>query len=334
MALISDPAVAAPPGRDADRWLGPWLKAAERPEVTRALLGAAEAQGALAARLTHDPRVAGAEGRLALAEIADAMWLVGDAGARDRLALYAEGAQGAVDERDQIALWALRRIKGQGDPAAMSVPELRAFLGLAGAGQTEAASWVEDQTGLFPRPTGAELDMALAEWRALARAVEGRHRLIRAAILHRAWRWLGLSGPEDQVTPLVVAVRIGGAGGPCFAPLTGAARRLRIFAVPGDEAARLTAMLRAFADAAREAALMLERVVLWRARAGAGAGTKAMRALVAALAEAPVASTKAVARQAGMSPQAINGAARALLVQGLIAEATGQSRFRLWQAAI
>ena len=117
-----------------------------------------------------------------------------------------------------------------------------------------------------------------------------------------------------------------------FAPMAGAARRLRTFARGGSEAARLEAMLEAFAVAAREASQGLERLASWQVRAGAAATTKAMRAVVAALATRPVASSKAIAAGAGLTPQAVNGAARALLEKGLISEVTGQSRFRLWQA--
>ena len=318
--------------RDSDIWLARWLAAADDGTTGGTLVAAAEAQAALAARLVHDRRVIGAAKRLALAEAADIMWLAGDVGARDRLALYAHGVQGAIDTRDLQADWALRQLQGTGDPAGMSVAELRAFLGLLRRADGGAGDWAEDQVALFPRPLGEELDEGLAEWCGIAARLAGQHRLIRAAVLERAWRWLGLSATEDPVTPLVVACRVAAAPGMTFAPMAGAARRLRTFARGGSEAARLEAMLEAFAVAAREASLGLERLASWQVRAGAAATTKAMRAVVAALATRPVASSKAIAAGAGLTPQAVNGAARALLEKGLISEVTGQSRFRLWQA--
>ena len=320
--------------RDDAAWLDGWVQAARTRTVLEAVVPAAEAQAGLAARLVHDGRVAGAPGRLALAEAADAMWLAGDAGARDRLALYAHGVQGAIDTRDLQADWALRQLHRAGDPSAMSVAELRAFLGLVRRADGGAGDWTEDQVTLFPRPQGTELDQGLAEWRAMAGQVAGQHRLVRAVILHRAWRWLGLSAPEDAVTPLVVACRVAAPEGLPFAPLAGAARRLRTFAQGGAEAARLVAMLGAFGAAAREASSGLERLAAWRARADGVATTRAARAVVGALATRPVASSKGIAAGAGLTPQAVNGAARALLAKDLISEATGQSRFRLWQARL
>ncbi len=319
-----------------DAALEPWLTAAQAPEVLLALVGAAEAQARLETRLAHDPATTNGAGRLALSEAADAMWLAGDAGARDRLALYAHGRQAAVDSRDLLADWALRRLQGQGDPAAMTIAGLRSFLGLTRPRSGDAEEWVSDQVDLFPRPVGQELDEALGQWLDVAGRLDGRHRLIRAAVLHRAWRWLGLSGPEDPVTPMIVCTRVGGAGGgaPGFAPLAGAARRLRTFAVSGTEARRLAATLTAFEEAATEASLTCERLSIWRERAAKAAGTRARRAVIEATAGAPVVSTKAIARRAGLTGQAVNGAARALSGQGIIQEVTGQSRFRLWKAAI
>ena len=320
----------------SEGWLTPWRAAAEAPGVLHALVGAAEAQARLETRLAHDPACRGAEARLALAETAEVMWLAGDAGARDRLALYAHGRQGAIDARDLRAGWALRRLQRAGDPAAMEVDQLRAFLGLRRGRQGAAQDWVTDQAGLFARPAGDELDEALALWRAMAGQLTAQHRLVRAAILHRAWRWLGLSGPDDPVTPLIVALRIGGAGrrAPGFAPLASAARRRHVFAVTGPETARLAATLSGFAEAAAEALLMLERLALWHARAADMPRTRAMRAVIAAAAAAPVVSTGAIAQASGLTGQAVNRAARHLHAHGLIREATGQARYRLWAAAV
>lgn len=325
-----DPEVTGPVSQRA--WIATWIEAARSPEVLGAVIEAAEALTRLDARLIYDPDVEGAAERMAQDEAGDAMWLTGDAGARDRLALYAQGVRPALDERDQLANWALRRLMSPGDPSALGVSDLRDFLGRARPGLTD--SLVEDSHDLFPRPTGSELDDGLAQWLEIAGRLQGHHRLVRAAILYRAWRWLNLSGPEDAVTPLVVAARIAGGTNLPFAPFAGAARRMRTFAVRGTEADRLYAMIRAFAEGARQANLSLEQLAAWRLRAMRNATTKAMKAIVEATARHPVASSNAIADATGMTPQAVNKAARTLHDDGLIREATGQSRFRLWQAAI
>lgn len=102
----------------------------------------------------------------------------------------------------------------------------------------------------------------------------------------------------------------------------------------GSETTRLAATLTAFGAAATEASLMCERLSLWRMKAAQIARTKAMRAVVDATAHAPVVSTKAIAKASGLTGQAVNGAARALIAKGTIREATGHSRFRLWKAAV
>ena len=320
-------------GQSGRNWIDPWLNAARTPDVAAALVEAAEQQAKLAARLTYDQRIAGAAVRLAYQETADAMWLAGDAGARDRLALYAHGLRPAVDTRDLLADWALRQLQGTGDPSRMTVPQLRSFLGLVSQKDSAPAKWTEDQVELFGRPMGDELDLALSEWLACASQVAGQHRLVRAVILHRAWRWLGLGAVEDPVSSVVVACRIAAEKDTSFAPLSGAVRQLRTFARGGSEAVRLIAMLNAFSEAARAALLAVERQALWNQRAADAAETKAEHAIVRALGTQPMVSSKAVAHQSAMTPQAINGAARSLLARDLISEMTGQSRFRLWQAA-
>lgn len=312
-------------------WLERWQRAAADPAIVRILLDTAEVQAALAARLRHDPEAEGATARLALEEAGSAMWLAGDAGARDRIVLYAEGQRAAESERDQVALWALRRLQSGGDPSVMPLPDLRRFLGRA---RRLGPDPDDGHAALLTGPVGDELDQALAEWQALAVHVADSHRLVRAAILHQAWRRIGLSGVEDPVTPAVVASRIAGLEGLPAAPWCGALRRLRSLNRPGGEVARLSAMLEAFRAGANEAQMMVERLATWRQRAIRASTTKAMRAVVAATAAAPVTSTNAIASATGMTPQAINGAARILRADGLIQEATGQSRFRLWQAAL
>lgn len=313
-------------------WLAAWIDAAHDPNVLRAIIDATEAGARLEARLAFDPAVMNAAQRLAQAEAADAMWLAGDAGARDRLALYVQGVRAAIDGRDQLAHWALRRISSDIDPSTLDVNGLRNYLGRARSGRSDRL--IEEAADLFPQPTGGELDQALAEWLDISRRLTGQHRLIRAAILHRAWRWLNLSGLEDPVSPSVIAASI--AGGPSlpFAPFAGAVRRLRTFTVQGSEIDRLYAMVKAFHEGATQANLMLEHLAHWRVRASEVAATKAMRAVIDAVAIQPVTSSNAIAKKAGLTPQAVNNAARTLMKDGLIKEATGQSRFRLWQAPL
>jgi len=242
-----------PTGRSGD-WLRPWLEAAGSAEVLARLIPAAEALARLETRLTTDPRLGGAVLRLAHEEAADALWLAGDPGARDRLDLYAHGVRAAEAPRDQLALWALTRLRRAGRapaPVERDPHGLREYLGLVRRAETP-----EDAV-LFPRPQGAELDAGLAEWCRMAERTRALHPLLRAAILHRAWRFLGLSGPEDPVTPGVIAAEI--AGGPPlgFAPWAGAVRRLRTLARSGPPAMRLAAGIEAFGAGARQASLTL-----------------------------------------------------------------------------
>ena len=311
------------------RWSDPWCDALTDSQVQTSLIDAVAEQSALAARLTHDARVAGAVERLALDEVADAMWLGGDAGARDRLPLYAADVQAAQGAGDQLALWALRRLTDRTDPATLDLDGLRAFLGL----HRRARDTPHDTDWhLFPMAAGEELDSALQEWLGIAALLAPHHPLVRGAVLFRAWRWLGISAPEDIVTPLTIANRV--AGQTSFAPLAGAARRLRMLSTPGDATDKLKVMFQAFAEGAREASLTLERLALWQDRAQRHANTKAERAVLDSIARHPVVSTRIIAQQAGMTPQAINAAARALHTQGILNEATGNTRFRLWRAAM
>ena len=143
-----------------------------------------------------------------------------------------------------------------------------------------------------------------------------------------------MSGPEDAVTPAVVAARVAGLDGLPAAPWAGPLRRLRSLSRPGDASARMVALLQAFRAGAHEASLNVDRLATWRNQALKAAKTKAMLAVIHAIAKAPVVSTNAIAAETGMSPQAINNAARRLIASGKISEATGQSRFRLWRAAL
>lgn len=318
-----------------EEWLTPWLSAARLPEILEPVAQTAEALAQLETRLSFDPMVAGAALRMAHDEAADAMWLAGDAGARDRLALYAEGVRAARDPRDQGALWALNRLSRTRQaflPGKMDVVGLRQFLGL-GRSALFDLELNNDET-LFPRPQGNELDQGLHDWLAVAHRVAGLHRVLRAVILHRAWRFLGLSAPEDPVTASIVASRIAGRSPLGFAPWAAALRRQAGLRLGYDVPARLQAGVEAFGAGAQQAGLLLERQSLWRERAEAHANTKAARAMIAAVSESSVVSTKAVARLHSLTPQAVNMAARALVGDGLVREATGQARFRLWQAAL
>lgn len=318
----------------AGAWVSAWLEAARQPRILEQVAETAEVLARLDARVQHDPMAAGAPMRLAHDEAADAMWLAGDPGARDRLVLYAEGVRAARDPRDQVALWAMNRLSRTREsfvPATMGIADLRQFLGLGRAALAETAP--EPDVALFPRPQGSDLDQGLSDWLGIAVRAAPLHRVLQAVILHRAWRYLGLSGPEDPVTASVIASRIAGTAPLGFAPWAAAQRRQSGLRLGPDIAERLLAGVEALGAGAQQAALLLERQALWRRSASQAAGTKAARAVISAVSESPVVSSKAVARLHGLTPQAVNMAARGLYRDGLIREATGQSRFRLWQAA-
>lgn len=326
----------APPLPQADRRpiFDPkdWLKAAHA--VPNELARAAAALARLEARLAYDPRAAPFARRLAFEEVAGLLWLQGDHGSIDDLALYDLGVRAASGPRDFFAAWALRRLRATTafEPERISVAELRDFVG---ARVTEPD---EESRDLFERPLGPDFDDALEDWREFARALESAHPLIKSAALFAAWRALILSEPTDMLTPLVIAGRVG--AGPQrsalgFAPIARAARRRGAVLGGGSTETRLASWLDAVTDSCLEAALDLDRFAVWRERAEAAAcSSKAGKALVSLCSASPVVSSNFIAEHAGMTPQAINGAARALLKANLIKEVTGLARYRLWAARL
>jgi len=326
----------APPLPQADRrpLFDPkdWLEAAHA--VPNELARAAAALARLEARLAYDPNAAPFARRLAFEEVAGLLWLQGDHGSIDDLALYDLGVRAASGPRDFFAAWALRRLRAATpfEPEALTVGELRDFVG---ARVTETD---EESRDLFERPLGPEFDEALEDWRGFAQALESAHPLLKAPALFAAWRALTLSEPTDMLTPLVVAGRVG--AGPQrsslgFAPIARAARRRGALLGGFSIESRLSAWLDAVADSCLEASLELDRLAAWCDRAEVVAsGSKAGRALVALCAASPVISSNAVAEYAGMTPQGVNVAARALLGAGVLREVSGRTRYRLWAASV
>ena len=307
----------------------PWLRA--QGEQAVALARVAARLGALDARLRHAP--AGWRHRLALLEAAELSWHSGDRVPPDRLAQWL-GLRLAGVQADAAALarvgWAVRRLAGGPAPELDSAAGLVAFLGRhdpsVGAGGRSAAD---------PLLGRAEA------WLDTLRTARGLHPITRAAMGYRLWPLAALGQPGDRLEPAVSAARLAVDGlaedgrGALFAPLAmGGGRALRA----GGSAAEALAAWLAGMEAATLAALRaLDQVAAWSARASAEVAPLSGRtppALVAVLAEWPLVSAPTAQTLTGASRAAIQRNLAWMQARGLIVELTGQSRFRMWRAAL
>lgn len=282
--------------------------------------------GALDARLSRES--GGARQRLALLEAAEISWLAGERITTDRLALWI-GLRAGATEEDAPALaraaWAVRRLSGGPGPGREPAG-IAAFL---------------DRQEVQPRDRSApreDLSGRLGDWSVALAEGDGLHPFTLAAFGFQSWRLAGLSGagPAGDLEAMVVAGRIAaeaGRGGALFLPL----------ALAGPQAARpggsVTERLARWLDAAERsvlaALLHLDRLAAWRVRAQAVTASLSGRTpplLIEVLAEWPLVSAPLAEDKTGASRAAIQRNLDRLAAAGLLREATGQGRYRMWAA--
>ncbi len=301
------------PRRGAGGDLAAW-QAAEAAQAA-GLARAATALGALDERV----RVAspGLRRRLVLREAADLCWHLGARVTVERLALHlADRLTGAAaaGEAVDLAARATRRLTSGGplDPASLAD-----FLGL---------------------PSSAPLPRPLVAWRDALAEGAGLHPLTRAARAWHDWRHEGLSGDGPPVEGALAAARIGAEalrpGGLGFVPVAlagpGALRP------QGDAPARLAAWIAGVERSALAGLMEADRLATWERDAAARTGDLSGRTpprLIAALSDQPVASVPTLATATGASRAAVQRNMALFEARGLVAELTGQSRFRYWRIA-
>ncbi len=264
--------------------------------------------------------------RLAALEVEAMLWAAGTPLKREEigrdLTSLREGADLAAH---RLARWALRRLEGQG-----ALHDLRGFLGLHRAevpGLDEAVA---------PRPMGIAFDEAAAGFGEMMDALDA-HPITRAAFARSAWRLADLSPDTDLIEAATWSARLMAEGCAAlpFVPMGSFGRRVWHGSVPVAE--RLGDHYRAVADGATAARLALVRLRDWSDRARAAtAGIKGDSAarVIAALVAAPLATTEAVERAAGISRDTSERLLARMDGMGLVREITGTRRFRLWTAAV
>ncbi|MFC2970472.1 hypothetical protein [Acidimangrovimonas pyrenivorans] len=328
-----------PPPPEGEAWQMPGPRV-ERPvavdvadwaaaEAGAGLVRAAVALARLDERLRCSPGATGLIRRLALEEAEALVRASGDRLPAGALAL-AVAQRGSGTEEDtrrlRAAAWAERRLLAA---LATAPGGLGAFLGL----QTVSNPALGE---LAPRPGGIELALAAEAWEAGLSALDA-HPLTRAGFAHHLWRGLGLSLPEDMVESGTTAALIGAEEARVlpFVPVAlagGGAHR-----AGGPAAERLRAWYGGVERGCLAALLSCERVSAWRARAAARTADlqgRTVPRLLDALAAAPLVSAAAAAVEAGCSRSAAERNLALLRDRGLVAELTGQSRFRLWRTRI
>lgn len=332
----------------ADAWL-----AAER-ALGRQLLDAAVVIARLDERLLRmtPARRAGLRERIALSEASDILWAEGARLRPEHLALADRdriGRSGDAAQATSRAAWAVRRLTRETE-APVTPQAVRAFLGLHGAGgpresfgevlgitETEetdregAADWDLETLWL----TGLDKD-ALGDWCGVQTALAEAHPLTRAAAGFHLWRGFALGAPERVCEPIVLAARIAGEtgqGGLVAIPTGVACPPAR----GGDAAARLRHWCARVRDAARRTQRRIDDLDAWGGRAHAATtdlNGKTPAALIALFEARPVLSAKDCATALGRTPAQARQILRVFAERGLIAEITGQSRFRFWKASL
>ncbi|MFT4151329.1 MAG: helix-turn-helix domain-containing protein [Paracoccaceae bacterium] len=278
--------------------------------------------GALDDRLSRGP--AGWRHRLALIEVAELGWLVGDRVTSDRLALWVALRLSGVQD-DSVALarmgWAMRRLTQGPMPEA----GLMEFLGRHDHGHD--------------RPEGSEpLADRVESWLAVMRAARGLHPLTRACLGFHLWPMAALGPEGDRLEAAVTAARIAAEdcrGGAFFVPLaSGGSAGLRDGGLPP---ARLARWLDGIEVAVFSSMRHLDRLESWVIHAGevtAGLSGRTPRHLIDALVAWPMVSAPMAERLTGSSRAAVQRNLLWFQDHGLIREITGQGRFRFWRAAL
>lgn len=290
------------------------------------------------ARLTQvfgelDSRLRGAgEGllqSLALREVADLSWWLGDRLSGERIGLWAALRIGSIEDTEQAlarAGWALRRLSGGPPPGA----GLAAFL--------ERAGEASDPGSGADLPNGEA--GTLADLADLLAQTEGLHPVVQGAFLFHAWRALDPS-PSRDIEAAVLAARQAATmthrpgQGALFLPL--AMTGTRALRGQGDPAHKLSAWIAGAEQATLAALLQLDRIVAWEQAAQAAVADLSGRTparLLAVFAAWPLVTAPLAEAETGASRAAVQRNLDRLVGRGLLREVTGQGRYRVWTAAL
>ncbi|WP_051201744.1 Fic family protein [Paracoccus aminophilus] len=273
---------------------------------------------------------AGALRRLALREADAVLRAEGHALSPEDLAAELLDAAGPEDaEALRFARWAVRRFEGRGREADVGQSNpLRAFLGLhrSSDGLGQGAR----------RLLGADFDAAAAEFLQRIDAA-GLHPFARGPLARLLWRLAGLSPAEIAAEATVWVGCDAARGCPALSFLPCGAAQHRLLVEVGAPQDRLHRHLEALRAGAVEARHHLAAVRGWHqaalAEAGAIKGQNPGR-ILAVLAAHPLMHTADVATRAEVSRITAERLLARLAEMGLVREATGAKRFRLWGARL
>ena len=279
--------------------------------------------GELDARLREGPE--GLRHRLALREITDLSWWIGDRLAQDRLGLWVALRIGSTAETEQAlgqAGWAFRRLTG-GPPAAQN---LAAFL------ERPAAETKGSQVGADAGAIGDLADLLLQG--------ETLHPVTQAAVLFHAWRMIGAPHSRDMESA-ILAARHGASmsrrpgQGALFLPLS--ATGPAAFRGAGDPARKLAAWIAGAEQATLGALLQLEGLAVWKNATLAAVGDLSGRTpaqLIEVFNTWPMVAAPLAEAETGASRATVQRNLDLLAERGLIREITGQGRYRVWTAMV
>lgn len=291
-----------------------------------AMARAAMALGQLDADLAALPQAAraGAIRRLALSETAAILSATGRTIRPETIGADLLDAAPTDDiQALRFARWAVRRLEGQG-----ATQDLREFLGLHRAAPSPADS--------HPRPQADDLDHLARDFLHLVDGAD-LHPLARGPYARALWRLAGLS-PEDAEGEAAIWIARDAAAGCAaltFAPLGRA--HLRLLVDSGPAADRMAGHMLALEQAAQQARVHLQQVRRWHKDATlrvAQIKGRNPEHVLAALAAHPLLHTADVAARAGISRITAERLLARMQAMGLVREATGASRYRLWAAKL
>jgi hypothetical protein len=321
----------APPLPRADRSrlidVDAWRKAEASLAVPLAQVAAK--LGALDERLRRAPE--GWRHRLALIEAAGLSWLGTERISVERLSLWRAMRLSGVQEDNQALArtdWACRRLTAGPMPDTTSTERIMDFLGR------------QDSTGTdhVLHPSREPIGDQVAAWCEEVERARDLHPISRAVFGHFLWGPTGLlahvSGAEIEAAVLAARLAVDELnGGAVFLPLAGGGLSgLRRVGKPEER-------LRRFLGGAGAAILAtlrhLDQLEDWEGRAKQVLEMRSGRTpkrLVEVLSEWPLVSAPSAEEQTGASRAAVQRNLIDLTAIGLIQEATGQLRYRLWRA--